>query len=103
LDAVLGESVKVLFLACAGGDEGGSDGDGGSGKEHAAKVKEEEVMRAAGTVFVSVFVPFVRRALVEGVYGVKMMEVEGHGDGKRRRWGVGVESELGRLEIGRRG
>jgi len=34
--------------------------------------KEEEVLSVVGTVYVQVFVPFVRRALVEGVYGVAM-------------------------------
>ena len=33
-------------------------------------------MKAVGTVYVKVFVPFVRRALVEGVYGVTMSEVD---------------------------
>ncbi|OBZ68378.1 Conserved oligomeric Golgi complex subunit 8 [Grifola frondosa] len=36
--------------------------------------KEEEAVRAAVAVFVQVFVPFVRRALVEGVYGAQMEE-----------------------------
>jgi hypothetical protein len=59
LDEVLAESAK-LFLANASESESGTD-DGA----------REAVTRAAGAVFVRVFVPFVRRALVEGVYGVK--------------------------------
>lgn len=38
--------------------------------------RETEVLRAAGTVYTKVFVPFVRRALGEGVYGVKMGETD---------------------------
>ncbi|TFY55016.1 hypothetical protein EVJ58_g8514 [Rhodofomes roseus] len=38
--------------------------------------KEIETLKSAGTVYVKVFVPFLRRALVEGVYGVKMGEVD---------------------------
>ncbi|KZT08821.1 Dor1-domain-containing protein [Laetiporus sulphureus 93-53] len=38
--------------------------------------KDLEVVRAAGMVYVEVFVPFLRRALVEGVYGVVMKDKE---------------------------
>ncbi|KZT08760.1 uncharacterized protein LAESUDRAFT_757474 [Laetiporus sulphureus 93-53] len=38
--------------------------------------KDLEVVRAAGTVYGEVFVPFLRRALVEGVYGVVMKDKE---------------------------
>ncbi|KAI0673980.1 Dor1-like family-domain-containing protein [Trametes maxima] len=33
--------------------------------------REEDVVRAVGVAYTKVFVPFLRRALVEGVYGVK--------------------------------
>jgi hypothetical protein len=49
----------------------------------------EEVARAAGRVFVHVFIPFVRRALVEGVYGVKTIS------GDANRFEVSGESVLG--------
>jgi len=48
----------------------------------------EQVAKAAGKVFIRVFVPFMRRALLEGVYGVKNLS----GDGK-----VSGESELGKV------
>ena len=38
--------------------------------------KETEALKATGVVYVKVFVPFMRRALAEGVYGVKMSEVD---------------------------
>lgn len=41
--------------------------DGGDGIE-----REERVARAVGDVYFGVFAPFIRRALVEGVYGVKI-------------------------------
>ncbi|CCL98072.1 uncharacterized protein FIBRA_00066 [Fibroporia radiculosa] len=43
-----------------------------SHRESEDEAKDDEVVRAMGTVFVQLFLPFVRRALVEGVYGVKM-------------------------------
>jgi len=51
----------------------------------------EEVARAAGQVFVRVFVPFVRRALVEGVYGIKIIS------GEAGRFEVSGESELAKI------
>lgn len=41
--------------------------------------EEEGIVKAGGMVYVKVFVPFVRRALVEGVYGVSMGDVDGMG------------------------
>ncbi|KAJ3018561.1 hypothetical protein NUW54_g305 [Trametes sanguinea] len=40
------------------------------------KKREEDVVRAVGTVYVKVFIPFVRRALVEGVYGIKVGDLQ---------------------------
>ncbi|RPD64588.1 Dor1-domain-containing protein [Lentinus tigrinus ALCF2SS1-7] len=59
----------VMLLVCA---RSASDerAHGSSNAEDAKR--EEEVVRAAGTVYIKVFVPFMRRALVEGVYGVKL-------------------------------
>lgn len=55
------------------GDEGeegvGNDGEGGGVTEGE---REKIVADAAGEVYEVVFVPYMRRALVEGVYGVKM-------------------------------
>ncbi|KAI0931194.1 hypothetical protein AcV5_005263 [Taiwanofungus camphoratus] len=38
--------------------------------------KDSEVLRAVGTVYSQVFIPFLRRGLVEGVYGVPMREAK---------------------------
>jgi hypothetical protein len=77
LEGCLGEGGRVLLgyarEVCA------SEGAGGD--------REQGIARAVGEVYVVVFVPFVRRALVEGVYGVK----DGYGDGG------GDGSELGRM------
>lgn len=63
LDSVLAESSKSLLryvtLVCNG--EETSD-------------EEKEVCRAAGQVFSNVFVPFARRALISGVYGLEVTE-----------------------------
>lgn len=72
LDSVLAESAKVFW---------GNTAEDGS---------KEDVIRAAGAVFVRIFVPFVRRALVEGVYGVKI-ETGAAGP----RYGLDPESQLG--------
>ncbi|PCH34172.1 Dor1-domain-containing protein [Wolfiporia cocos MD-104 SS10] len=45
----------------------------GSAEEEA---KDRAVVKATGVVYVRVFAPFIRRALVEGVYGVDMSEAE---------------------------
>lgn len=77
LDVVLAESAE-MFLAYA--HESVTEDDG-----------SEQVIKAAGAVFVRVFVPFMRRALVEGVYGVKIgTELAG------KRYELGPESHLGR-------
>ncbi|KZV59533.1 Dor1-domain-containing protein [Peniophora sp. CONT] len=55
LDTALAESASVLLGYAREQGEG----------------EEKEVVRAAGETFVKAFVPFVRRALLEGVYGEK--------------------------------
>ncbi|OCH90562.1 hypothetical protein OBBRIDRAFT_793228 [Obba rivulosa] len=50
----------------------GAQGKVGEGEE---RQREEKVLRAAGKAYVRVLVPYVRRALVEGVYGVPVAEV----------------------------
>ncbi|OSD01173.1 Dor1-domain-containing protein [Trametes coccinea BRFM310] len=61
--------------------------------------REEDIVRAVGSVYVKVFVPFVRRALVEGVYGVKMDDIK-----TRPEMGADLKRALeelqGRLEDG---
>ncbi|THH18840.1 hypothetical protein EW146_g2202 [Bondarzewia mesenterica] len=46
----------------------------GYAKQFAGPAEAKDVVIATGKVLVNVFVPFVRRALVEGVYGIKMDE-----------------------------
>ncbi|KAI1791979.1 Dor1-domain-containing protein [Ganoderma leucocontextum] len=62
-------AIMLLVLARSATEERSS----GSSNADDAK-REEDVVRAAGFVYVKVFVPFVRRALLEGVYGVKTGE-----------------------------
>lgn len=62
-------AIMLLVCARSTADE---RANGSSNAEDAKR--EEDVTRAAGAMFVRVFVPFVRRALVEGVYGVQYDE-----------------------------
>jgi hypothetical protein len=62
--------------------------------------KEEKVLKAAGAVLVRTLIPFARRALVEGVFGIKVGKENGgkltkaSGDGaKRLREKVGIWEE----------
>ncbi|KAG6810959.1 hypothetical protein H0H92_009607, partial [Tricholoma furcatifolium] len=66
LDRRLGQVGEELFGYLAG-----FVGGGGAGGAEA----EERVARAAGEAYVKVLVPFVRRALVEGVYGVEIAQL----------------------------
>jgi hypothetical protein len=77
LDEVLADSAAVFLshVQGSGFNEGTSEG----------------VTRAAGKVFVHVFVPFVRRGLLEGVYGVKVTSEDAE------RFKVSEESELGKV------
>ncbi|KAH9936985.1 Dor1-like family-domain-containing protein [Fomitopsis serialis] len=50
--------------------------------------KETEVIKAAAAVYVKMFLPFMRRALVEGVYGVKVGDVDAP---PRKDLGVALE------------
>ena len=51
----------------------------------------EDISRAAGKVFVRVFIPFMRRALLEGVYGVMVTS------GDDENFEVSGESQLGQV------
>lgn len=58
---------------------------------------EREIVRAAGTAYVRVLVPFLRRAVVEGVFGVAYAgsnsgRVEGDDAGLLRDWLVETAS-----------
>ncbi|KAI8980583.1 Dor1-domain-containing protein [Trametes punicea] len=57
--------------------------------------REDDIARAAGTVYMKVFVPFVRRALVEGVYGVRA-------DGAQGQVEMGEELKRALEDLGRR-
>lgn len=50
----------------------GGGGGGTSDEAESRMEKEKKIVLAFGQVFFGVFVPFMRRALVEGVYGVKL-------------------------------
>jgi conserved oligomeric Golgi complex subunit 8 len=71
LDEVLADSGTVFLSHVQNG-------------EH-AEGTSQEVSKAAGKVFVRIFVPFVRRALLEGVYGVKVAS------GEAEKFQVGAE------------
>lgn len=60
-------------------------GGAGGAKEDGEQKKEVEVVSAVVDVYFKVFVPFVRRAFVEGVYGVKVSDV---GEGSAELMGV---------------
>ncbi|KAF8167575.1 Dor1-like family-domain-containing protein, partial [Crassisporium funariophilum] len=55
----------------------GSDSD----ERAEAEEKEQRIVMSVGQVYFSVFVPFMRRALVEGVYGTKLDSTFDGGDG----------------------
>ena len=58
-------------------------------QDNRIKDTDEKVLEAAGTVFLRVFVPFIRRALIRGVYGLKITSGSG--------LGVDAESDLGKV------
>lgn len=74
LDETLAESANV-FLTYAQDDR--------------IKDTDREVLEAAGAVFLRAFVPFIRRALIRGVYGLKVTSGSG--------LGVDAESDLGKV------
>ena len=50
-------------------------GGAGGAKEDAEQKKESNAVVVLTEVYFEVFVPFVRRALAEGVYGIKTSEL----------------------------
>lgn len=66
-------AIMLLVCARSAADER-AHGSSHSNAEDAKR--DEDAARVAGTMYVKVFVPFVRRALVEGVYGAKMSDFE---------------------------
>ncbi|KAI0756076.1 Dor1-like family-domain-containing protein [Daedaleopsis nitida] len=66
-------AIMLLVCARSAADER-ANGSSHSNAEDAKR--DEDAARAAGTMYVKVFVPFVRRALVEGVYGAMMGDHE---------------------------
>ena len=87
LEEVLGEGGEVLCEYLEGVWE-----TGGVQSESAEKEKEKRVTKMVGEAYFRVFVPFLRRALVEGVYGIKDIyesgEISGE-DSKNGRWTEG--------------
>ncbi|KAI0352265.1 Dor1-domain-containing protein [Trametes cingulata] len=75
LDTTLAHGATALLTYARTATNDRSNGTTTASAEEAKR--EEEVVRAVGTVYARVFVPFLRRALVEGVYGVKETGSEG--------------------------
>jgi conserved oligomeric Golgi complex subunit 8 len=84
LEAVLEDGAKGLLALArrvveAQNEEAGSDAE--------EREKERNVIEALGEVYMKVFVPFVRKAMIEGVYGVKDYNSMGSGlEGVIREW-----------------
>ncbi|KAI0658311.1 Dor1-domain-containing protein [Cubamyces menziesii] len=74
LDNALARGTDALLAYMRSLPEEWSNGPTTTAAQEESK-REDEVVRAVGAVYAKVFVPFLRRALVEGVYGVKV-----HGD-----------------------
>jgi len=59
--------------------------------------QEKKAARAVGVMYFGVFVPFLRRALVEGVYGGKVEDLDAESEGKvaavLKRWEDWVQEE----------
>ncbi|EKM61711.1 uncharacterized protein PHACADRAFT_180798 [Phanerochaete carnosa HHB-10118-sp] len=69
--------------AWLGARKGEEDGEGERERER----EDAEVLRAVGTVYFEVFVPFVGRALAEGVYGRPVDDAVGElVEGVRKEW-----------------
>ncbi|KAI0370088.1 Dor1-domain-containing protein [Pilatotrama ljubarskyi] len=75
LEAGLTRGANALLTYARGTAEYRSNGATTASAEE--RKREEDIVRAVGTVYAKVFVPFLRRALVEGVYGIKEAESEG--------------------------
>jgi hypothetical protein len=91
LENVLAKGGRVLLdyaKSSVGVDEGESERKSRKAEsdEPEDAGKELRVMRAVGEVYVRVFVPFMRRALIEGVYGVPFASNEGEGEVMIREW-----------------
>jgi len=85
LDEALGQGGHVLCEYLEGPLSTEDDTRKGGGE------KERKLAKVVGEMYFRVFVPFLRRALVEGVYGVRDIadggEVDGSGsDSKNGRW-----------------
>ncbi|EDR15937.1 uncharacterized protein LACBIDRAFT_227995 [Laccaria bicolor S238N-H82] len=69
----------------------------GSDDQETRREQEKKAARAAGEMYFAVFVPFLRRALVEGVYGGKVEDLDGELGGKVagvvKRWEDWVQEE----------
>lgn len=95
LDDVLTEGGDILMRyiksLCSSYSRTGSD------DQETRREQEKKAARAAGEMYFGVFVPFLRRALVEGVYGGKVEDLDGESEGKVagvvKRWGDWVQEE----------
>ncbi|KAL1950933.1 hypothetical protein VTO73DRAFT_82 [Trametes versicolor] len=78
LDAALARGASALLGYARKAAEGRSNGTSSASSEETKR--EDEVVRAVGLVYAKVFVPFLRRALAEGVYGLKLGATGGDGE-----------------------
>jgi hypothetical protein len=78
LEEVLGEGGEVLCEYLDGIFQAGGDQS-----RDAEKEREKRVAKMVGEAYFRVFVPFLKRALVEGVYGVKDIDEGGGINGSR--------------------
>ncbi|KAI0640270.1 Dor1-like family-domain-containing protein [Trametes polyzona] len=76
LDAALARGAETL-LSYARAVANSSSTTSSSSEE---TKREGEVVRAAASIFLRVLVPYLRRALAEGVYGVKLSDLQGEGE-----------------------
>jgi hypothetical protein len=75
LDSVVGEGGEALLDYVRGSGRKWDVVEHGEDREEPGE--EEMIGRAAGEVYVDVFLPFIRRALGEGVYGIEVGDMGG--------------------------
>ena len=84
VDDVLAESGEALleYLQAIAGNLGLSTGV--TEDEVEKRARERRIAKAFGEVYFRVFVPFVQRALVEGVYGASVTPRKGDAERERK-------------------
>lgn len=93
LDEALARSGDVLlnYVKIVEDGLGRSEGDDDAAEiEKGAREREVLVVRRVGEVWMRLLVPFLRRGLSEGVYGVSSVVIDGEG-GDERKMGENLE------------